>query len=333
MPLPGEALAASSQDFRAADPEQPGPPQPRYAVSAVAHRLGVAPATLRTWARRYGLGPSLHVAGSHRRYSAADVARLEVMQRLSRDGVPPADAARVALGTPDATEPVTPVGPRSPGGPGGRVLAVGSGNPTARGLGRAAMALDAAAMTRLIRRAIEDSGVMATWDGLLRPVLAAAGERWATTGEGIDVEHLLSDCTVGVLREVTANAPAPRNARPVLLAAAPAEQHAVPLFALAAGLAEIGVGCHQLGAAVPDEALHSAVRRIGPAVLFVWSQLAATADPGALATLPVTRPPTVVLVGGPGWSSTTLPDRVTVAESLAAAVQFVADAVGAVVPA
>ncbi|MDQ6650091.1 MAG: MerR family transcriptional regulator, partial [Actinomycetota bacterium] len=51
--------------------------QPRYAVSAVAHRLGVAPATLRTWARRYGLGPSLHEAGSHRRYSAQDVARLQ----------------------------------------------------------------------------------------------------------------------------------------------------------------------------------------------------------------------------------------------------------------
>ena len=100
MPSPSPSLAT------------PEPPQPRYAVSALAHRLGVAPATLRTWARRYGLGPSLHVAGSHRRYSAADVARLEVMQRLSRDGVPPADAARVALGSPDVTPPGTPVGPR-----------------------------------------------------------------------------------------------------------------------------------------------------------------------------------------------------------------------------
>ena len=28
--------------------------EPRLTVAAVAHRLGVAPATLRTWARRYG---------------------------------------------------------------------------------------------------------------------------------------------------------------------------------------------------------------------------------------------------------------------------------------
>ena len=32
-------------------------------VAAVARRLGVAPATLRTWARRYGLGPSDHPPG------------------------------------------------------------------------------------------------------------------------------------------------------------------------------------------------------------------------------------------------------------------------------
>lgn len=65
-------------------------------VAAVARRLGVAPATLRTWDRRYGLGPSEHTAGSHRRYSATDVGRLMVMRRLTLEGVPPAEAAGIA---------------------------------------------------------------------------------------------------------------------------------------------------------------------------------------------------------------------------------------------
>lgn len=70
---------------------------PGLAVAAVARRLGVAPATLRTWDRRYGLGPSEHSAGAHRRYSDEDVARLMVMRRLALEGVAPVDAARAAL--------------------------------------------------------------------------------------------------------------------------------------------------------------------------------------------------------------------------------------------
>lgn len=66
-------------------------------VAAVARRLGVAPATLRTWDRRYGLGPSEHNAGAHRRYSPQDVARLVTMRRLTMAGVAPSEAARSAM--------------------------------------------------------------------------------------------------------------------------------------------------------------------------------------------------------------------------------------------
>ena len=70
----------------------PGPTDARLTVAAVARRLGVAPATLRTWDRRYGLGPTRHTAGAHRRYARSDLARLESMRRLVLDGVPPGEA-------------------------------------------------------------------------------------------------------------------------------------------------------------------------------------------------------------------------------------------------
>lgn len=73
------------------------PSSPGLAVAAVAKRLGVAPATLRTWDRRYGLGPSGRTAGSHRRYTPDDVARLLVMRRLTLEGHAPGDAARAAI--------------------------------------------------------------------------------------------------------------------------------------------------------------------------------------------------------------------------------------------
>jgi DNA-binding transcriptional MerR regulator len=66
-------------------------------VAAVARRLGVAPATLRTWDRRYGIGPRAHTTGRHRRYTQADLARLELMQQALLRGATPAEAANYAL--------------------------------------------------------------------------------------------------------------------------------------------------------------------------------------------------------------------------------------------
>ncbi|MEU8189790.1 MerR family transcriptional regulator, partial [Micromonospora carbonacea] len=67
-------------------------------AGAVARRLGVAVTTLRTWHQRYGLGPSQHLPGHHRRYTPADLARLEIMRKLTAEGVTPAEAARWAPG-------------------------------------------------------------------------------------------------------------------------------------------------------------------------------------------------------------------------------------------
>ena len=59
-------------------------------VAAVARRLGVAPATLRTWDRRYGITPTDRTSGGHRRYTPEDVALLDRMRRLVIQGLPPA---------------------------------------------------------------------------------------------------------------------------------------------------------------------------------------------------------------------------------------------------
>ncbi len=68
----------------------------RWSVTAVARVLGIAPATLRTWDRRYGVGPSGRRDGQHRRYTEADLGRLETMRRLLLQGVSTAEAARAA---------------------------------------------------------------------------------------------------------------------------------------------------------------------------------------------------------------------------------------------
>ena len=312
------------------------PSELRLPVAAVARRLGIAPATLRTWDRRYGIGPSEHVAGEHRRYSAADLRRLEAMRRLIADGVPPADAARVVQSgaePPPAPRPapmntaelVAELGAAAADAAtgGGRVLATPSSGPAVRGLARAAMALDAEAVVDVIRTSVEASGVVATWEQLVVPVLTAVGERWEATGEGVEVEHLLSECTLSVLRPRILDAEITEQPARPLLACAPNENHALPVHVLAAALAEQGVASRVLGAATPTDALAAATRRVGPSTIFVWSQLPGTADVDALAALPRLRPAAVVVAGGPGWVPARLPPRVTYADSLDAAVALV----------
>lgn len=285
----------------------------RLTVSAVARRLGVAPATLRTWDRRYGLGPSEHSAGAHRRYTASDVARLEDMQRLLMLGASPAEAARSVVGrTADFVSTSVVTAPsRSddvssgsrPGG--GQVVAIPGGTPSARGLARAAMALDGETCRSIISASVERRGVSATWSHLLVPVLAGVGQRWESSGEGVEVEHLLSEVIIAVMQSRIAALEHPINQRSVLVSCAPEDLHTLPLFTLAAALAERRVSCRILGARVPHEAVISAVRRTGPGAVLLWSQRADTGDLGQLVELPRLRPAPLVLLGGPGWADAT----------------------------
>ncbi len=342
-------------------PEPAPGPGPGLSVAAVARRLGVAPATLRTWDRRYGLGPSERTAGSHRRYTAVDLARLELMRRLVNTGVPPGDAARAARTAELSAEPLlsSVAGTRanetrSVAGPGthlaavpdldvetllgefdehlphggGDVVALPSGSPAVRGLARAAMSLDSAACTDIVRDTLDRRGVVWTWDQLLAPVLVGIGRRWESTGRGVEVEHLLTESVIAALAGVTSRLRTPVNPRPVLLACAEDELHSLPLFTVAAALSERRIGARVLGARVPHDALVAAIRRTGPSAVLVWSYVSPTGRLDVLGDLPTLRPAPVVLAGGPGWHGE-VPEGVARTSDLVDAVTRISHAVGA----
>ena len=298
-------------------------------AGAIARRLGVAVTTLRTWHQRYGLGPSQHVSGRHRRYTAEDLARLEIMQRLAAEGVAPAEAARWARLAPsdalvrDPAKVPTPKvraverqGTSRARAGGGFTIPLGRAGPAARGLARAAVRLDSAKMREILERAIEADDVVATWDNVLRPVLVGIGKRHLVTRSLVDVEHLLSRTSSEVLGAVPRPASAITRAR-ILLACTDEEQHSLPLEALAAALAQAGVACRVLGARVPPAALIDSVRRTGPAVVVLWAHTAETADVNQLrGLLAGPRRPLLVLAGGPGWDPESLPSEVVTPASL-----------------
>ncbi|MFJ8300075.1 MerR family transcriptional regulator [Streptomyces sp. NPDC094447] len=320
---------------------------PGLTSGAVARRLGVAPTTLRSWDRRYGIGPAAHESGRHRRWSPHDIAVLQEMCRLTAAGVPPAEAARTAragAGTAGAA-PAVPVEPADPAAPavpavpvefadtpvpsdplpgeapaaepGAREPVPGDVRMELRGLGRAAVRLDSAAMDEIMDSAIARYGLVTAWEEVLAPALHAVGRKWETSEDRyVEVEHLLSWHVSTALRRVVApgRAGLPKGGtRPVLLACVPHEQHTLPLEALAAGLAELGLPTLMFGGAVPPEALDQAVRRTGPAAVVLWAQARSTANHPLARHVSETswgvrgaRSRTAVLLTGPGWAGRTL---------------------------
>lgn len=304
--------------------------EPTLAVAAVARRLGVAPATLRTWDRRYGIGPRGHTTGRHRRYTPTDVARLELMQQALLRGASPAEAAGYALRSAapaDAFDEVAVLTPRDPRD--ALIRHLGARPATVVGLSRAAMAMDAVATQQLIMDSLANLGVVTAWNDVLRPVLTELAGRWSHSGECVEVEHLVHECTLAAVIDATPLVTAPRNPRPVLLCCAPEEHHSLPLYVLRAALAQAGIGTQLLGAALPEAALAAAVRRTGPAAVALWAQLARNGRAAVFDGVPRTRQRVRLFACGPGWFGSQLPDRVERLDDLGDAVHRIEQLVAA----
>ncbi|EUA85044.1 merR HTH regulatory family protein [Mycobacterium xenopi 4042] len=190
-------------------------------MRAAAQLLGVPTATLRSWTRRYGIGPAEHRPGAHRLYSDNDLQTLRHMRTLIDQGVSPRSAARTAMAS--ATPGYAETAP---------LLA-------------AAFGLDAINAALIIERHLRHYGVLDTWDLLVRPVFAVIEGRQREGEKCIDIEHMLSWAVARSFQKV----PMPPTWTPtsVILACTADETHALPLEALRAALCERGCGVLMLG--------------------------------------------------------------------------------------
>mgnify|MGYP000610011715 FL=1 len=303
------SLPTSGHDWPVATKEE------LLTVAAVARRIGVAPATLRTWDRRYGLGPSAHESGEHRRYCPADLARLTLMRRLITSGVSPCDAAAQAKSHKGSINLETIV----------TDYVVREELVTA--LHKAAKGLDKKFIEAALRKDLAQYGVEQSWSEVIVPLLLIVGNEWEVSGDGIEVEHLLTEVLKGILREHVEDIRKPVNAHPVLLASVGEEVHSLALHALAAALAERKIETYFLGARTPLEALSAMITRSAPPAVFLWAQLSKNADPKFFNDIPAIRPMPRMVLGGPGWSHVDCKD-VSVVHDISDAVAEIERAVG-----
>lgn len=288
----------------------------KLTVASVARRIGVAPATLRTWDRRYGLGPSEHNDGEHRRYCPADVAKLMTMRRLIVAGVAPADAAEQAKnfkGVIKVKKIVEEFEVREE---------------VVDAIYKALQSFDRAFVEETIAHEISEYGVEGAWSDVIVPTLFLIGQDWETEQKGIEVEHLFSEILKRTMHNQVVELKKPLNSRPVLLAAVGEELHSLPVYALAAALCARNIQTYVLGARTPLIALSAMVTRSAPPAIFLWAQLPKNAERKYWEEMPSIRPAPRIVLGGPGWDSIDCADVIR-AEGLEHACDEIEQAIGA----
>ncbi|MGH3496797.1 MAG: MerR family transcriptional regulator [Nocardioidaceae bacterium] len=296
-----------------------------WGVGAVSSRLGIATPTLRTWDRRYGLGPSIRTEGGHRRYTETDVARVAMMSRLIESGVSAADGATSAAATaPDAltgsAEHRRPI-----------AIAGRSSRSLVATIVRSACELDAHALSRTYASVLDRRGVVSGWMHVMTPALREIGRLWGTGELGVESEHLASERLATELRAFVHRYEPRRTGPPaVLLASAPGEQHSLPLLALEAALAERRISCFALGPRTPATALARAIELSNPRVVFLWATMQRARTEPLLVSLADDALRTI-LIGGPGWqvSADDLPEEAEQVDDLSETVGRIGELVGA----
>lgn len=303
---------------------------PRYTIRSACALTGINANTLRSWERRYGLVQPERTPKGYRLYSAEDLDRLRLIQRVLDQGIPISQVeqhlAAAESGELPGSRPAAPRPARGNGEAGTRTVSlslesVGLSGSVAirvpeRGAGRsleslagyaetierAAIHYDRATLEQAFSRAVGLYSLREAFTQALAPALNRIGARYREQPEAIAQEHFLSAFARERLSASLAGLRPLHQSPRVLCACAPGDAHDLMLMLLTLEIGLEGVSTLYLGADMPSSALERAMHRSGVKVV----ALAATLDPPredlariAKRLAAMRRAPTL-LVGGPG---------------------------------
>ena len=244
-------------------------------IGELSRRIGESPSTLRAWERRYGVTTPLRTEGGYRLYSARDEALLRELKRLRDEGLPVAEAAKLAredplfagqagYGTANAEQAApTQAGARVAGRAALSERDAGAyasaslrdpGGQRVQELARAIEDLDGPRVTGILDCESDRLPLASFVEGLIFPVLRDLGERWSTGEDIVGREHFASNLIRGrllTLAQDWGSGTAPL----AVLACPPGEQHDIGLIAFGLLLREQGWRIISFGQNTPVELL------------------------------------------------------------------------------
>ena len=282
---------------------------PCFNIAAVERDTGLSKDVLRMWERRYGFPLPERDANGERLYPASQVERLRLIKRLMDQGHRPGRLIATPL------EELTTLAPRR--------------SPTNESASPAATA-DLADLLALIRQHDATGYQQAMYQRLARlglqgfvqytvaPLTQLVGEAWEDGRIEVFEEHLFTELTKRLLRQVIATLPAGQEPR-VLLTSVPDEQHVLGLLMVEALLTLDGAACIPLGTQMPlldiaraAEAHHADIVALSFSSAFPQRQI-----PTLLQQFRLLLPTTIQLwVGGSGVKRLTASEGISVLPNL-----------------
>jgi MerR family transcriptional regulator, light-induced transcriptional regulator len=244
------------------------PSEPLYSMRVAARMTGLTPDTIRVWERRYEAVSPVRTGGNARRYRAADVRRLQLLQRASELGHRIHEIARLPETELEALLACSGGQPSTPG-----PLSDSSGQASFHALREeyldAIGRFEAQHAARLLHRA----AVLLSRDDFLfevvLPILRTVGDRWEAGKLGVAQEHLVSMQVRSLLQtDLRASGVAPGAPR-IVIATPPDELHEFGALMGALLAASRGFEPIYLGPNLPWAEIVLAAEKSGAAIVLL----------------------------------------------------------------
>lgn len=264
-----------------------------HTIKRAAAVVGIAPATLRAWERRYGVVTPHRTESGYRLYDDGDLSVLSTMNSLVQQGWSPREAAEKVLGThaKGAGEPVMADALAGDAPPDDSIDGLDD-------LIAAAARLDGAAVARIFDERLAIGGFEQVVDGWVMPALSAVGHAWADGRIDVAGEHLVAGALSRRLSAAYEAAGNTQSGHRVVIGLPPGARHDLGLLSFAVAARRHGLRTIYLGADLPVQAWVGAVEPGDLAVIAAPRRADLTALAAVVQALHRAHPEVTIGVGG-----------------------------------
>ena len=285
--------------------------QPNFNIAAVERDTGLSKDVLRVWERRYGFPNPDRDQHGERCYPLAQVERLRLIKRLMDQGFRPGKLIGLPI------EELASLAPRRP-----RAQESASAESCAD-LGDLMTLIkqhDANGYLQAMQQRLARQGLQQFVQDTIAPLTKAIGEAWEDGTMEVFEEHLFTELTKRLLRQIISTLPSASGGPRILLTSVPNEQHILGLLMAEALFTLEGAECIPLGTEMPileiaraAEAHQVDVVALSFSVAFPQRQI-----PGLLQQLRLATPAAIqIWVGGGGIARVTSSEGVHLIFTLA----------------